>query len=122
MSNKDTTQDTVAANTQVKQFTRNLRNHTMFNSNMEDVLSDSESYESDCGNYNSDVSESESKTNNLERNNEKETDKSRAQANVSENMTFLQNLGKELEKAEAVSQKVERDFVQGKKWKRLCPR
>lgn len=122
MSNKDTTQHTGAANMWVKQFTRNLRNHTMFNSNMEDVLSDSENYKLDCGNYNSDVSEGESKTNNLERKNEKETDKSRARADVSENMTFLQNLGKELEKAEAVSQKVERDFVQGKKWKRLCPR
>ena len=107
VGNNEQTRTVDEGNTRVKQLPRKRKFHTLSDSNVEDISSESENSEGESDGYNSDASE-------CERNNEgRNTDATKAvtenmgELQISDNMRLLQDLSKELEKAEAVGEKVD---------------
>ena len=93
-------------NTKVDQLpTKRARTHAMSDSNVEDVSSDSENSDPESDGYNSDRSEPDNQSESRKTHAPMEINDNSPQ--ITDNMKLLQDLSKELEKAEAVADKVD---------------
>ena len=110
VGNKQQTTKVTEQNTRVKQLPRQRQVHTLSDSNIsnvEDVSSESQNSEFESDGYNSDVSECERNSDLRNTESAKQVTDNIGEIQVSDNMKLLQDLSKQLEKTEAVGEKVD---------------